>query len=306
MRKQPDVDVEQMKNPSAEYRLFPIGHGLSSAKNDGGREALIRDWVKARGSGGAVINVPWESGWTQNSQNIDRLLDTAQQLKNQGLRTWLYDEYFYPSGWGCGLAIPNPPENQSKNIAYQYVMTRQGEQVELYLPEGALQYIWAAFYPVSRTKLDYQHMVSVPFKSRQISAKAPGNGYCLFAFYIRPSNVSHADQMKPEDLPGGPRKYLDFLDADAVRQFIEVALVPAANQTENFGDTFDAIFTDEPALMTTYCTGTQGIPYFDSVPYSPELFREIEHTYGYSLYSYLPALFTGNDRFSKRRYADAS
>ena len=109
-------------------------------------------------------------------------------------------------------------------------------------------------------------MVSVPFKSRQISAKAPGNRYCLFAFYIRPSNVSHADQMKPEDLPGGPRKYLDFWMQMLSGSLSRLHLCQLRIRQKTLGIPFDAIFTDEPALMTTYCTGTQGIPYFDSVP----------------------------------------
>ena len=167
-------------------------------------------------------------------------------MKKQGLHAWLHDECFYPSGWDCGLAIPLPLENHFKNIVYRYALFRQGE---LSPPEGAIQYIWAAFYPASGIKPDYQQMLRCAFIPGKSTQRLRALG--IACLHFRSSHPMFSTQIKRSRriCPADPASIWIFWGEDAVRYC-------TCGGCES-GDTFDVIFTDEPALRTAFCSGTQ-------------------------------------------------
>ncbi|MBP3388876.1 MAG: hypothetical protein J6K98_03275, partial [Clostridia bacterium] len=94
--------------------------------------------------------------------------------------------------------------------------------------------------------------------------------------------------------PIGPREHLNFLEKDAVATYIEGALQTIADAMPDFGECFDAVFTDEPALQSIYIYGNKNVPAFCSVPYCSELFDTFKRNWGYDLRPALPYLFFGD------------
>lgn len=282
-----------------EFRIFPILHGLAENIDDKKLTAEIAQKIIQTGAGGAVTNVKWDSKWLYDFENITCLRNVLKKLKQEGLGTWVYDEYWYPSGWANGYAIKNHPENAARNIApVRVVGNGQGEQM-VSLPEDGFYWIVANIYPVVDGNTDYERPIKAEIHENTVTFCGMKGEWEMLAFYLRPHNNSHGENTKKEDLPGGYREILNFLNKNAVDCFIDVALEPMARGISDFSELVDAIFTDEPSLMSMYYTNSEWKNSFNSVPWGNTLFADFAQRYGYSLEEVLPYLFYGNTEKAK-------
>lgn len=248
----------------------------------------------ANKAGGAVINVAWTDRWIEDPGNIHNLGQAARLLSSKGLRVWLYDEYFYPSGWAKGLAVQGQPENQARNLAF---ITRKGngaKHLSFQLPADGIRFEYAAFYPNNSTT-DGSKAIPVPVQETSLTIQGPAGDWTLYVFYVQKHNVGHGHYHTYEKLPGGGRGYLNFLNRAAVARYLEVTLQPLSTGIAGFNGMFDGLFIDEPSLMSFYSSTTEGGGGFSAVPYGNELFSEFTKLHGYDLQPYLPCLFEGSD-----------
>lgn len=91
--------------------------------------------------------------------------------------------------------------------------------------------------------------------------------------------------------------YVDLLDHDVVRTFIETAYVPYAQRYKNqLGKSARGMFTDEPQISPRAYTTHSG-----QVSYTPKLFETFEQMHGYDLRTKLPRLFDTKEDYAKVR-----
>lgn len=86
------------------------------------------------------------------------------------------------------------------------------------------------------------------------------------------------------------RRYVNLLDPQATRVFIEVTHEAYARRVPNLGKRVHAIFTDEPSLMTTYIR-----PPADALPALPwveDMPAQFKRRKGYDLMPHLESLYT--------------
>jgi len=252
------------------------------------------DQLLVNKAGGTVINVAWTDRWIQDPGNIHNLGQAARLLSSKGLRVWLYDEYFYPSGWAKGLAVQGQPENQARNLAFITHKGSGAKQLSFRLPADGIRFEYAAFYPNNRTT-DGSRAVPVPVQETSVAMQSPAGDWTLYVFYVQKHNVGHGHYHTYEKLPGGGRGYLNFLNRAAVARYLEVTLQPLSTGIAGFNGMFDGLFIDEPSLMSFYSSTTEGGAGFSAVPYGSELFPEFKKLHGYDLQPYLPCLFEGSD-----------
>lgn len=285
-------------NPPNEFRIHPINHDLGAAKFSNQMEAQINNRLTLTGAGGTVTNIAWTEEWIEDPVNITNLIAAARAIKGAGYRTWLYDEYWYPSGWAKGLSVRNAPENEARIIAMLVKDGSGSQQVSFDLPQEGFAFEYAAFYPLVNGAPDFAKPHPVPVGEKNISASGIDGTWRCFAFYIRRPvmSVFETTGNPPGDLP---RTYLNFLNRDAVARYIDVALEPIAKAMPDFGAVFDAIFTDEPSLMSMYMRNNAGLTSFVGVPWGNTLFDTFMEMHGYDLHPFLPCLFAGSDEKSR-------
>lgn len=100
------MNIEQLKglftNPSAEYRSVPFW----SWNDDLQQEELDRqvEGFKQQGMGGFMMHVRegLETPYL-GEEFFERIRETVQTAKREGMYAWLYDEDRYSSGMGEGL-----------------------------------------------------------------------------------------------------------------------------------------------------------------------------------------------------------
>lgn len=301
--------MQHFKNPDNSYRIFPILHDLTVDGDENRIDNEIQNVIADTGGGGTVTNAAWTPEWLTDEKNIQNLRTAARKIRERDFGLWIYDEYWYPSGWANGFAIREHPENAARNIAFLHRKGKGKSDVKICLPEGAFEFVAAGFYPVMEGKPDFSDPTLIDLGNQGIDCDGAdcswincsgiGGEWLFLAFYIRPHNASHGESTRKEELPGGYREVLNFLNKSAVDTFIQVALDPMTEKIKEFPLWVDAIFTDEPSLMSMYYTNTDWTRSFNSVPWGDQLFTEYKKQFGISLETVLPYLFFDDTEIAK-------
>ncbi|MBQ9371593.1 MAG: hypothetical protein IJU03_05330 [Thermoguttaceae bacterium] len=98
--------------PPRAFRPLQIVHGRDLT--DPKTVEYFRDQC---GLGGLVVNVGGE-GYIRSEENWARFLQGVRNLKDAGMRVWIYDEDGYPSLSAGGVVLENHPELRAKELAY--------------------------------------------------------------------------------------------------------------------------------------------------------------------------------------------
>lgn len=108
--------IRKLENPENKYRIFPICHYLCDKGVD--IDSKLNGIISG-GAGGIVTNTTWnDPEWVFNRENTEKLKEAVQKAKSKGLRVWMYDDYYYPSGLANGYAVKDSPDNFAKNLEY--------------------------------------------------------------------------------------------------------------------------------------------------------------------------------------------
>jgi hypothetical protein len=193
---------------------------------------------------------------------VKACIDEAEKLDMQA---WLYDEDRWPSGAAGGLVTSNP-EFQAREVVCQEIsdiseLDKELDTVALYFAEID-----------GRKAAKLERLEGFP-----VSVPA---GKTLIHFYIKAQDTSSWYN---------GQTYLDTLNEDAVKKFIEVTHEKYKQEIgDEFGKRVPGIFTDEPNYGLV-CPEVDGNKY--TSPWTnklPEIFKE---RYGYDLLDNLPELF---------------
>nr|MCR5681263.1 hypothetical protein [Clostridiales bacterium] len=95
----------------------------------------------------------------------------------------------------------------------------------------------------------------------------------------------------------GPRHYPNLMDREAVTAFLRCTYDRYYNKTARFSR-FEAVFTDEPSLMSGYVNCGVPMPYV-FVPWAEELPEVFRRMHGRELWDDLPVLFSREERFEE-------
>lgn len=231
-------------------------------------ENVIR-YLEKEGFGGVVMNCSWHGKEVPtlyladkaDFENLDRRIEIAKS-KNFGV--WLYDEKGYPSGSADGYTLEGHPEYEARGLAQiavdggSYTLDDDLEKIVYACKkDGSPVY----FTDKKAEGADYVYAVKVAFEG------------------------SHA-----EKCGWGPRRYPNLMNRAAVRAFIENTYEKYYGELKNFSD-FEAVFTDEPSLMSGYVNCNTQMKYaLAAWDYDlPSVYRD---KYGEELYPSLPSVFS--------------
>ena len=269
---------DEFKNPLDEYRIFHMWHGF-----DDNFETVLNTMYDY-GFRGVVTNNTWDDNYLKDSSNYAIVNAVIDQAKKMGMTVWLYDEYGYPSGTADHQTLDGHPEYEA--IGVGLLSGEYMDTAELTLPEEFQKIIYAEILRDGE-KVQSADPGSLELGKRSVRASVPGvftlNVYAQKAAF----EGSHAEKNGYR-----PNRYPNLLNRDAVKRFIDLVYAGYRNNIADIGNKVQAIFTDEPSLMTHFVNTSDHYPYF-IVPWEdrlPALFKEM---HGYDLFPRLSSLFDG-------------
>ncbi len=268
---------DALHEPKKKYRIYPICHDLCDAQSDSEKTA---DSVFDDEAGGFVTNTTWcDKQWVYNEANLRKLKDVTEYIRKKGMRVWMYDDYYYPSGLANGYAVKDHPEYFVKSIDFEKRNVKRGESIS-FESDGT---VFAGIYS---SELRLMHGID----ASDTVADADG-------IFVRFFISLHMDDTAKE--LGASKGHLDHMSADAVKSYIEHALQPI---NEYMGmHAFDAIFTDEPVLTHDVISFARGKVDFTCipVPYTDGLFEKYSELWHEDLREHLIELFAGRELRAK-------
>lgn len=238
---------ELFKNPEAKYRTAPLWV-WNSYMTDQEIEKTLGE-LKSHGFGGAFVHPrpgmrvsylddAYFKAWK-------KALDTAKEL---GLKLNIYDENSYPSGFGGGHVSCELPDCLSESVRYQVIKAEDmdfTETVSDWLGDNDTISVYAC--EKNNGKMVFKKDITELPKSQW---KGLGSHYAI---------VTHLDSTTTGWMAG-------FADIDRLRPEVTEMFLKkvydayAEHFQDDFGDTIQAIFTDEPSLpgSTVYGRGSEG------------------------------------------------
>lgn len=287
----PDAPLEErFSRPPAAMRILKIIHGWpdEAAEQDRWRTQLLR-----QGFGGVVCNVSFRE-YVESEPRWEAFRRAVTEAKAAGMALWLYDERGYPSGNAGGLVLRDHPEWEAEGLLVADVECGPGP-VSLEVPPGEL--LLAAAFPLQGESAapperngggaftappDGRRALPAPVDGR-VSWEAPPGRWQLVVITRAPLYAgTHAEGNLAEPMP-----YVNLLRPEPTQRFLEVTHGRyAARLGPDLSRWFEALFTDEPSLMSMFF---RRMPY-RPLPWAPGLPAEFRRRRGYDLPRVLPDL----------------
>ena len=280
-------DLEYWNDPPKKYRVYQMLHEFP--KN--GRTVLM-DCLCDYGFGGVVTNPDhgtWYAGFAKACEEFETI---ARELKARGLGYWIYDERGYPSGLGGGETLKGHRELEAKGFYMYRAAAYEDRHFTYHLDDDSDRIVWAASYPLDmpmkhQSYVRFDEMTPVPFEERKLECDMKA-GTVLYIFNVRAAHIGSQATHNTCSF----ERYINIMDPDAVRRFIDVSYEPLARHCPNALAGAEAVFTDEPSLMTCYVRDYETWN-FALCPWTDGLFEAYEREYGESMLPFLPLLFEG-------------
>ncbi|NLF31856.1 MAG: hypothetical protein GX591_13335 [Planctomycetes bacterium] len=199
---------------------------------------------------------------------VEACIDEAEKLDMQA---WLYDEDRWPSGAAGGLVTEDPRYRQRRLVMTEHSSTAgvkwDGDTLGMFV-----------------ATLDGTTARDVKRLSRRSKMPRLDRGQTLLVFRV--------EVQKPSSWYNG-QTYLDVLNHDAVRRFLEVTHEAYLKRVgDQFGRRVPGIFTDEPNFGHVCSTGDLFTgEKFTATPWTGTLPKVFKERYGYDVLAHLPELF---------------
>lgn len=280
---------EMFQNPGPRYRGIPFWGWYGQVN-----QKLLLDQItqfEAMGMGGAILH-PRSMVEPEflSPQYLDCLKACKDYFQERGMEAWLYDENGCPSG-GAGGAVAKDRRYRQRYLRFTPKKDpacapdqETFEQSEIW--EG---YFLACYEVVLEEGClkSYQRIPdseTEPFGGSETEPERE-EGDRWYA-YLR---VCPYDQVEDGVYY---RNYIDTLNPKAVQKFVETSYEPLWERLgESFGGSIPAVFTDEPQIFTTGFLNDPKERRRVHIPFTDDLEKTYEKTYGESLLQHLPELF---------------
>ena len=249
------------------------------------------------GYGGVVTNISFDNYF--EDENAKKLLKyKVGYCKKKNLRVWLYDERGYPSGKAGGLTLKKNPDFEAKGIVGMFETVKPGESVSFAFPHGHEKVI--AAYSYNGTCFDDIDINSaVMLKSEHYTNESKNTRFVAHIISKRLYEGTHAAHNYDD-----ARRYPDLMNKGAAAEFISNTYEAYKELLgEYFGNTIEAIFTDEPSCMAYYLpklparihdTPDEAVPLLPVINWTDDFKARFNNLYGYDIDKYLPYVFGGN------------
>ena len=269
------------------------------------------DRMKDRGYAGVVVNADWKN-YLEDEEALQRLAWTIDYADSLGLRIWIYDEQYYPTGAAGNLTLRDHPEHNNMCLVCvekDVTVKHNSGPIRIMSPYGhsGIKYAFAADEAGNR-----QEVSQWTDPAGNLCWDAPQGKWHLWCFFLRPfyEHALYSQHIR------AARRYVNVGDEAAIKRFLEVTYgtYERALGIERMKKV-ETVFTDEPSYLwhhtypegfdpdnnpTTYHSISVTdrpdleVPDYPFFPWARGIEEAFEKHAGYSLIPHLPELYSHN------------
>ena len=263
------------------------------------------------GYGGVVMNVDYKE-YLQKPEALELFFESAKYAKSKGMKVWIYDEQYYPSGSAGGLTLVDHPELEAIAlfcVIKDITVNTTVEAIRVPSPRGYSELKFAFAAPIVEGEVRHEKRICISDKKDLgggLCFNAPTGNWRVFCFFIRPLYELTKFCMGTR----ASRRYISVFNENAVNEFYKVTFEEGykAHSQEPLSNIVDAIFTDEPyspfyanttklpskTLMPShsiYDEPHDNIEIYPYIPWEMTVPKRFMERYGQSIEDYLPDIF---------------
>jgi hypothetical protein len=297
------VEESLFENPKLQYRPYRMLHNLGGAWDNNKAVTLEQkmDYLVRIGYGGIVTNVAWNKDYLQRDSGFTAMNRTLDAAEERGLGLWLYDEYWYPSGYANQLTLEGYPEYQAVGITQLFRFGMEDETIRVLLPDSVIEVVGVYIFPIEDGVLQSENGQKIDAytisEDQILSVQGRGSDWKICIFLKVPV---FTEKNLFEDVSGQIRNAPNLLNRDAVQRFMDVTHKKYEEMIPEFSHRIKAFFTDEPSLWTSRYLETEGPADYPLIPWEDRLPDAFELKFDYSLMPYLGSLFAGDSDFDRQ------
>ena len=170
---------------------------------------------------------------------MDSVAVAVEEAEKLGMFVFLYDEAMYPSGSAGGLVVKANPQHASKGL--RMTVLEEGEAVPTFGEGNWFVSALCRWEDGSRSFDSLEEALA--FRSEKACT------LMVFTMVYTKGHIRGVHPGEDDEEPNAPAS-ADLLDPDAVKSFIRITYDAYYNRlSRHFGNTIQAIFTDEPSIM---------------------------------------------------------
>ena len=282
------------------------------------------DRLSSLGYGGVVMNVDYK-GYLKNPDAFVLFFECAEYAKSLGLKVWIYDEQYYPSGAAGGLTLIDHPELEALAlvcVAENRCVDESVGAIRIPSPLGHSELKYAIAAPIRDGRVIHSERVDISNRrdlGGGLCFNAPKGKWRVWCFFLRPLY-----ELTP--LCQGTRasrRLINVFNKKAVERFYQVTFKDGYKKyaKDKLGKLVDAVFTDEPyspfytkynhdfgetkrTVMPSdsiYDKPHKGVEIYPYVPWEMTVAERFLGKYGHPVSDFLPDIFEDTDLSPKAR-----
>ncbi len=263
---------------------------------------------------GLVLNVDFKN-YLQNEESFRLVSESVDYARNLGMRVWLYDEQYYPSGSAGGLTLRDHPELEGIGlVCISKEFQVEGSAIRIPSPHGHSELKYGIAMPIVDGQVQFDRRINVSDKKDLAGGlcwNADDGQWRVYAFFVR---VMYELTYLPHSLRAS-RRYPNILDEKAIERFVDLTFRQGYEKYLGtpLGEKIQAVFTDEPSLLpyrmpkeyrkktrfpsiSVYDQPDNSIPAYPYIPWLEDMPERFQKQYGYDLIMHLPDLFEDTDK----------
>lgn len=280
----PELSEELFKNPSSEYRGTPFWAWNGKLNKEKLQEQILN--FKKMGLGGFHMHV--RTGMDSpylDEEFMDYIQHCTEIAKKEEMLAWLYDEDRWPSGTAGGRVTKNKPENARKTLLFTVTPYSPDRHCRNTRPEPGrgqenIRQENGELLAVYDILLNEDGTLSA---STRVTESAPLTDGCTRWYAYM--------EYATEDPWFNNCAYVDTLNPDAIREFIEITHEAYyQNVGKDFGSTIPAIFTDEPQFTPKEPLSFASEQKDVFLPWTLKMPEHYQQAYNEDLLDFLPEL----------------
>lgn len=236
--------LHTFKNPSLLYRMGLNTHSIPHDQTL--QDSILRHYLNC-GYGSLATNVNWTTDYLDNEEEIQSMFRFARSAKSQGMKVWLYDENWYPSGMANTYILDKHPEWECEGLLFKSIEVKGKEKISVPLLPGRIVAIQALPLADGTPQIEKAHNISLGTMAETLNWTAPEGSWLVVM--ISTNRLREGFQAGTER---GNRvlNYPSLLMPEVGKRFVELTHKRyAAVLGEKLSSLFFATFTDEPSSM---------------------------------------------------------
>ena len=254
---------KDFENPALSFKTRPLWFWNTSLSKSRTRKVLIASKEAGYYGLGIVPSYGMKPAF-MTPEYLDQYKAAVEMADSLGMKLYLYDEFYFPSGMAGGLLVKQYPEAVSKRLDMDLFETKDSQSFDYPVISGTFMGA-VGMETNSLKRID----LSDKFRNGYLKGELPSGDWKVMIFTLKPDSSSG-------------RNHVDYLSPEAVQRFIELTYEKYYKAfPEHFGTTIDYAFYDEPTLRWVEGGRT----------WTPEFNNKFIKKYGFSPVIYYPSLW---------------